>query len=161
LDKERAYLVATPFKKRGKKSLKVSDFIFTISLDLKWGPPDKVRALLLEAEKEGMICLEGDMVHASFEEDEVEVPIGFKPQAEESLFDRAVRLITSNTGMGRKEVIALVNERQDSLQRLVDLDAVVLLVAREMGLDVREMAIEAYRQLLEGDDRSASSTATH
>jgi hypothetical protein len=26
LDRERAYLVATPFKKRDKKSLKISDF---------------------------------------------------------------------------------------------------------------------------------------
>jgi len=37
----------------------------------------------------------------------------------------------------------------------------VLLVAREMGLDVRDMAAEAYRKLLEAEDLSASSTATH
>jgi hypothetical protein len=54
LDRDKAFLVATPFKKRGKKSLKISDFIFALSLDLKWGPPEKVRALLREAEAEGI-----------------------------------------------------------------------------------------------------------
>jgi len=148
LDREKAYLVATPFKKRGKKSLKVSDFVFALSLDLKWGPPEKARALLREAEAEGMVRLEGDMVHASFEVGDLEIPVGFKPTTEEGILDRGLRLVTSQTGMSRKEAIALANERQESLRRLVDLDAVVLLVARELGIDVSDLAREAYQNLL-------------
>ncbi len=148
MDRERAYLVATPFKKRGKKSLKVSDFIFALSLDLKWGPPEKVRALLREAEAEGMVKLDGEMVNAVFEAEKVDIPLGFKPSTEEGILDRGIRLITSKTGMSRKEVIALANERQDSLQRLVDLDAVVLLLARESGIDASDLAAEAYQNLL-------------
>lgn len=141
-------MVATPFKKRGKKSLKVSDFVFALSLDLKWGPPEKARALLREAEAEGMVRLEGDMVHASFEVGDLEIPVGFKPTTEEGILDRGLRLVTSQTGMSRKEAIALANERQESLRRLVDLDAVVLLVARELGIDVSDLAREAYQNLL-------------
>ncbi len=148
MDKEKAYLVATPFKKRGKASLKISDFIFALSLDLKWGSPEKVRALLREAEAAGMVKIEGEMVHASFDEKEMEIPVGFKPSTEEGILERGIRLITSQTGMSRKEVIALANERQDALKKLVDLDAVVLLVARELGLDVSAMADEAYQNLL-------------
>lgn len=148
MDRERAYLVATPFKKRSKKSLKISDFIFALSLDLKWGPPEKVRALLREAEAEGMVKMDGEMVHAVFEAEKMEIPVGFKPSTEEGILDRGIRLITSKTGMSRKEVIAMANEKQDSLQRLVDLDAVVLLVARELGLDVSDLAAEAYNNLL-------------
>lgn len=148
LDKEKAYLVATPFKKRGKSSLKVSDFIFALSLDLKWGSPEKVRSLLRDAEADGMVRVEGDMVHAVFEEKDVEIPVGFKPTTDEGILERGIRLITSQTGMSRKEVIALANERQDSLQKLVELDAVVLLVARELGLDVSGLAAEAYQNLL-------------
>ena len=148
LDRERAYLVATPFKKRGKKSLKVSDFIFAISLDLKWGPPDKVRALLQEASDEGLVRVEGDMVHANFGEEEVNVPLGFKPTREEDVLEKALRLIISETGMSQKEVIAMANERQDALLRLVDLDVVALLVAREMGIDVKDLASEAYQNLI-------------
>ena len=140
--------MATPFKKRGKKSLKVSDFVFALSLDLKWGPPEKARALLREAEAEGMVRLEGDMVHASFEVGDLEIPVGFKPTTEEGILDRGLRLVTSQTGMSRKEAIALANERQESLRRLVDLDAVVLLVARELGIDVSDLAREAYQNLL-------------
>jgi hypothetical protein len=147
LDREKAFLVATPFKKRGKKSLKISDFIFALSLDLKWGPPEKVRALLREAEAEGMVKMEGEMVTASFDAETLDVPLGFKPSTQEGILDRGIRLITSQTGMSRKEVIALANEKQDSLKMLVELDAVVLLAAREMGIDVRSLAEEAYLNL--------------
>ena len=148
LDPEKAFLVATPFKKRGKTSLKISDFIFALSLDLKWGPPEKVRALLREAEAEGMVKMEGDMVNAIFDAAAVAVPLGFKPSTEEGILDQGIRLITSHTGMSRKEVIALANEKQDSLKKLVELDGVVLLIAREMGIDVSELATAAYQNLL-------------
>ena len=148
METEKAILVATPFKKRGKSSLKISDFIFALSLDLKWGPPEKVRALMREAEAEGMVRMEGDMVDALFDLAAVEVPLGFKPSTEEGILDQGIRLITSHTGMSRKEVIAAANEKQDSLKKLVELDAVVLLLAREMGIDVKDLAAQAYQNLL-------------
>ncbi|MCX6678602.1 MAG: DUF2240 family protein [Methanothrix sp.] len=148
MDREKAFLVATPFKKRGKTSLKISDFIFALSLDLKWGPPEKVRALLREAEAEGMVKMEGEMVNAIFDAAAVDVPLGFKPSSGEGIMDQGIRLITSHTGMSRKEVIALANEKQDSLKKLVELDGVVLLIAREMGIDVSELAARAYENLL-------------
>lgn len=148
MDKEKAILVATPFKKRGRTSLKINDFIFALSLDLKWGPPEKVRALLKEAEAEGMVRIEGENVSATFNPAEVEVPLGYKPAPEETVLDSALRMIMSETGMSRKEVIALANEKQESLKRLVELDAVVLLIAREMGLDVADLSRQAYEKLL-------------
>ncbi|VVB69387.1 Uncharacterised protein [uncultured archaeon] len=147
MDREKAYLVDTPLKKRGKKSLKISDFIFALSLDLKWWQPEKVRALLREAEAEGMVRMEGEMVLATFDAEAVDVPLGFKPSTQEGILDRGIRLITSQTGMSRKEVVALANEKQDSLKKLVELDAVVLLVASEMGIDVSDLAREAYENL--------------
>ncbi|MBK7386984.1 MAG: DUF2240 family protein [Methanothrix sp.] len=140
--------MATPFKKRGKKSLKVSDFIFALSLDLKWGPPEKVRALLREAEAEGLVTMDGEMVSAAFDLESMEVPLGFKPSTEEGILDQGIRLIISQTGMSRREVIALANEKQDMLEKLVELDAVVLLLAREMGIDVHDLAAKAYENLL-------------
>lgn len=148
MDSEHSLLVAVPFKKRGKTAIKIGDFIFTLSLDMKWGSPEKVRALLLDAEREGMVRLDGETVTANFQISEIEIPVGFKPASAESIMERAVRLIASRTGMGRKEIVALINERQDSLQRLVDIDATSLLVATEMGIDVRDLAAEAYANLL-------------
>lgn len=148
MDREKAYLVAAPFKKRGKDSLKISDFIFSLSLDLKWGPPDKVRALLREAEAEGLVSMEGEIVHASHDTFAVEIPLGFKPSADDGILEKGIRLIIAKTGMSKKEVIALANDRQDSLKGLVDLEAVVLLVAREQGIDVSTLASESYQNLL-------------
>ncbi len=52
----------------------------------------------------------------------------------------------------------MVNERQDSLQGLVSLEAVTLLVARELGAEVGDLAQEVYRDLIgqgkDKDDRS-------
>lgn len=148
--------MATPFKKRGKKRLKISDFIFALSLDLKWGPPEKVRALLREAEAEGMVKMDGEMVNATFDAATVDVPLGFKPSTEEGILDQGIRLITSHTGQSRKEIIALANEKQDRMKKLVELDAVVLLIAREMGIDVSDLATKAYENLLARgkDDRN-------
>ena len=115
MEREKAILVATHFKKRGKKSLKVSDFIFALSLNLKWGPPEKVRALLREAEAEGLVTMDGEMVSAAFDLEAVEVPLGFKPSTEEGILDQGIRLIISQTGISRMEVIALANEKQDML----------------------------------------------
>ncbi len=156
MDRERAYLIATPFKKRGKNSMKISDFIFALSLDLKWGPPEKVRALLREAEAEGVVLIADDMVHSSIDMGKMEIPLGFKPSSEEGVLEKGIRLIISHTGLSKKETIALANEKQDSLEGLVDLEAVVLLVAREQGLDVSSLAAEAYQNLInkigEGED---------
>jgi hypothetical protein len=156
LDRERAYLIATPFKKHGKNSMKISDFIFALSLDLKWGPPEKVRALLREAEAEGLVLIADDMVHSSIDMGKMEIPLGFKPSSEEGVLEKGIRLIISHTGLSKKETIALANEKQDSLEGLVDLEAVVLLVAREQGLDVSSLAAEAYQNLInkigEGED---------
>ncbi len=156
MDPEKTFLVATPFKKRGKKRLKISDFIFALSLDLKWGPPEKVRALLREAEAEGMVKMDGEMVNATFDAATVDVPLGFKPSTEEGILDQGIRLITSHTGQSRKEIIALANEKQDRMKKLVELDAVVLLIAREMGIDVSDLATKAYENLLARgkDDRN-------
>jgi hypothetical protein len=50
--------------------------------------------------------------------------------------------------MSKKEAIAMANEKQESLKGLVDLEAVVLLVARELGLDVSALAAEALEKML-------------
>jgi hypothetical protein len=156
LDKDKAYLVALPFKKKGKNSLKLSDFIFTLSLDMKWGPPDKVRALISEAASEGLVRVEGEIVHASFEAGAVDIPVGFKPAQVDSILEQGIKLILSKTGMTRREIVALINERQDALERLVDLDAVVLLVAREMGIDVSEQARAAYEKHIAGPEEPSA-----
>jgi hypothetical protein len=88
--------------------------------------------------------------------------LGFKPTSLETLLDKGIRLITSQTDLSRKEVIAMANEKQDQLRRLVELDAVVLLVVREMGLEVRALAEEGYQNLLvrtkqEKDDEANNS----
>jgi hypothetical protein len=161
LETEKAILMATPFKKRGKSSLKITDFIFALSLDLKWGPPEKVRSLLREAEAEGMVKMEGETVNALFDPAAIEVPLGFKPSSEEGILDQAIRLITSHTGMSRKEVISLANEKQDSLKKLVELDVVVLLIAREMGIDVGDLAGQAYENLLARSQKGSEQKEQH
>lgn len=137
--------------------MKISDFIFDLSLDLKWGPPEKVRALLREAEAEGLVQIVEEIVYSSMDMGRLEIPPGFKPSQEEGILEKGIRLIVSHTGLTKKEAISLANEKQESLKGLVDLEAVVLLVAREQGLDVSSLAAEAYQNLIDRSKESRDS----
>lgn len=45
---------------RDKPILSMSEFIFDLSLKQKWGPPDKVKSLLRDAESNGWVRSYGD-----------------------------------------------------------------------------------------------------
>jgi hypothetical protein len=109
----------------------------------------KISALLREAEAEGLVQIVEEIVYASMDMGRLEIPLGFKPSQEEGILEKGIRLIVSHTGLTKKEAIALANEKQESLKGLVDLEAVVLLVAREQGLDVSSLAAEAYQNFID------------
>ena len=47
-----------------------------------------------EAEAEGMVKMDGEMVNATFDAATVDVPLGFKPSTEEGILDQGIRLIS-------------------------------------------------------------------
>lgn len=149
---ELTYTVAQIFKRRGVKDLKENDFIFGLSMDLKWLPPDLARKALKKAEEEGLVKREGDILKPVFDVYAVEVPFGFQPDKtifeEKTVFDKIVERIVTGTGKDKREVIAQINKKQEKLFKLFEIEVSALLVAKECDIPIEDLAEEAYKQLI-------------
>jgi hypothetical protein len=146
------YTVSVPFKRKGKESLKESEFVLALSFDLNWFSPDQAKKVVLEAVKAGLIKREGDIIHPAFDLSSVEPPNGFKPgvfeEGERSIFDRIIERITAETGMDKRRVIALINKKRDELSKLVEIEVSAILVALEHGVAVDNLIDEEYKALI-------------
>jgi len=146
------YTVSVPFKRKGKDSLKESEFVLALSFDLNWFSPDQAKKILLEAEKAGLLKREGEIIHPAFDLSSVEPPNGFKPGVLEeemrSIFDRIIERITAETGMDKRRVIALINKKQDELSKLVEIEISAILVALEHSVALDNLIDEEYKALI-------------
>ncbi|PKL54749.1 MAG: DUF2240 domain-containing protein [Candidatus Methanoperedenaceae archaeon HGW-Methanoperedenaceae-1] len=146
------YTVSMPFRRKGKDVLKESEFILALSIDLKWFPPDLAKTVLAQAEKEGLIKKEGDNVSPAFDVSSVKIPSGFKPDPgifeEKSLFDRAIEKIMLGTGMEKRNVIALINKKNEELSKMVEIEVSAILVAIEQQVEADDLIDEEYSALI-------------
>ncbi|KAB3546216.1 MAG: DUF2240 family protein [ANME-2 cluster archaeon] len=166
-------VVAHVFRKKGKVT-SISEFVFALSLDLKWFSPDQAESVLANAEQRELVRITGEVVEPLFDIHSVEIPIDFRP--DQSIMDREERSIDATAGKGealleeteeasdegtvidqvveqlsgvksKQEVIRLINDAQERLG-IVETDAVALLVARTCGIDVSGMIDEVYDRLV-------------
>ncbi|KAF5410884.1 MAG: DUF2240 family protein [Euryarchaeota archaeon] len=146
-------VISYVFRKKGG-TISISEFVFALSLDLKWFSPDQAESVLKTAEKEGLVQIVGDMVEPLLDPNSVEIPIDFKPdqsifaeKTTETIFDRVIDRLQSSGAMGRPEIVHMIHEKQNGLG-IVGTDATALLVARIHGIDVTDLIDEAYDRLI-------------
>ncbi|MEM2933891.1 MAG: DUF2240 family protein [Methanocellales archaeon] len=143
--------IAQPFKKRGKNSLTASEFIFALSLDLGWFSPEQAKQVLALAEKAGILMKKGDEIKPNFDPKSIEAPFGFKPDLkailQRNVFDEIVERIMSS-GLSRRDAIALINKKQESISRLVTIEVAALLVAKEREVEIADLAEKAFIELV-------------
>jgi len=146
-------VISYVFRKKGG-TISISEFVFALSLDLKWFSPDQAESVLKTAEKEGLVQIVGDMVEPLLDLNSVEIPIDFKPdqslfaeKAAKPIFDQVIDRLQSSGAMGRPEIVRMINEKQNDLG-IVETDATALLVARMHGIDVTDLIDEAYDRLI-------------
>ena len=144
------YTVSVPFKRKGKDSLKESEFVLALSIDLNWFSPDQAKNVVREAEKAGLIKREGDIIRPAFDVSGAEPGNGLKTeiQEEQPLFDRIILRISAETGMDKRKIVALVNKKRDELSKLVEIEVSAILVALENGVGVDNLIDEEYRALI-------------
>lgn len=145
------FTVSMPFKKKGKDTLKESEFILALSIDLNWFSPEQARSLLAEAEKKGLLKRDGGMVNPLFDLTSVQIPPSFKPESvteEKSIFDRTIDRIIVTAGLEKRIIISLINKKQEELMKMVDIEVSALLVALEQGVIVDDLIEEEYRTLI-------------
>ncbi|MDD2777414.1 MAG: DUF2240 family protein [Methanocellales archaeon] len=142
--------VAMPFRKRGKNALTTSEFIFALSLDLGWFSPEQAKEVLNKAKNDGLVSIEDDEISPNFDFKTIEIPLGFRPdlKREQSVFERTIERIMI-TGLSRKEAIALVNKKQESMANLIGIEISALLVAKERDIDIEDLIDETYQSLID------------
>ncbi len=146
--------VAQPFKRRGKNSLTASEFVFALSLDLGWFSPEEARQVLTLAEKAGLLIKKGDEIKPNFDPKVVEAPFGFKPDLkailQRTVFDQIIERIMGSH-LSRRDAVALVNKKQESLSKLVTIEVAALLAAKERGIEVADLVEKAFMELISRD----------
>lgn len=146
------YTVSMPFLRKGKETLKESEFVLALSIDLNWLTPEQAKNLLNLAEKSGLLKKEGEMIHPAFDISGVNIPSGFKPEPasfdKKTLFDMVIDRIISGTGIEKRKVIALINKKQEELSKMVVIEVSALLVAIDHGLIVDDLIKEEYEALV-------------
>lgn len=146
------YSVSVPFKRKGKEALKESEFVLSLSIDLNWFNPEQAKNILVQAEKEGLIKRNGELISPAFDLNSIEIPAGFKPDSsvfeKKSLFDRIIERIIAGTGMEKRKVISLINKKQEDLSKLVEIEVSAILVALEHGVAVDDLIDEEYEALI-------------
>lgn len=146
------YTVSMPFKRKGKDVLNENEFILALSIDLKWFTPDIAKTVLVEAEKEGLIKRDGVNVSPDFDMSSVQIPSGFKPDSsvfkKKSLFERTIEKIMLDTGMEKRNVIALINKQNEELSKMVEIEVSAIIVAIEQGMEAQNLIDEEYSALI-------------
>ncbi|MEA1907826.1 MAG: DUF2240 family protein [Euryarchaeota archaeon] len=143
-------VVTYVFRRKGGV-IPISEFVFALSLDLKWFSPDQAESVLKSAEKNELVKITEDLVEPLFDPGSVEVPIDFRPdqsilkEKPLTIFDQVVERLSSVKS--KPEIIRMIREEQDIL-RIIDPDAVALLIARKFSIDVADLIDVAYRHLI-------------
>ena len=144
--------IASAFRSKGKSSMKKSELIWTLSLDLGWFSHEDARKVVELALERGLL-IGNDELRPAFKLDDVEIPIDFKPDpskifSNQPVFDRIVQEIAEKSGRSVGEVIAMINKRQEELGNLLSVEVVALIIAKELGIDISKYIDEVERELL-------------
>ncbi len=146
------YSVSMPFLRKGKEALKENEFVLALAIDLNWLTPEAAKNILSQAEKEGLIKRDRDIISPVFDLASIEIPAGFKPDTsvfeKKTLFDRTIERIIQGTGMEKRKVIALINKKQEELSKLVEIEVSAILVALEHGIVADDLIEEEYATLV-------------
>lgn len=145
-------VIAAAFKSKGKRKMKRSELIYTMSFDLNWFSHESSKKVVEKAEKEGLI--EGnEEIEPKFEIEDIEIPSDFRPNLSHllsrSVADRIIEEISEKTGKSYQEVVSIVNEKQEKLEGLVSFPTAALIVAKESGVDISKFLPEVEREVLD------------
>ena len=148
-------VIAAAFKSKGKECMREAELIYTLSLDLGWFSHDVAKKVVELAIEKGIIQKEDDNLVPTFNINEIEIPIDFKPDLAKifttSIFDLLIQEIAEKTGKSVNEVISIINKRQEELGNLLSVEVVALIVAKEYGIDISEYIQDVEKELFKSD----------
>jgi hypothetical protein len=133
------------FNRKGKDAIPKNEIELLLSLELRWFEPNEARKLIDFSLEMGLLKEEESKMVLTFDINSVKIPFGFKPpkelpsmleQEHESLFMKMVNHICLNTNLELSQVIAEINAKQEKLHDYLLPEAVAVLYASELDIDV-------------------------
>lgn len=79
MDSEAKKIISFIFKRSGKKQLKNSEFYLTLSVDLKWFPPNDSKDFIVFAVKNNLLKESNNLLSPNFEINDISIPFGYYP----------------------------------------------------------------------------------
>ncbi|MBP1910182.1 DUF2240 family protein [Methanolobus bombayensis] len=150
-------VAATPFKRNNKRSLPIKDFEFVLSFDLKWMAPDAASKIRDKAIGAQLLRFEGSELIPAFDIEKIDIPPGFKPSPslfqERSLIEDIIAIIVARCGKNTKDVIVLINNKQEEFDDLVDIEIAGLLVAKDLGCDINPIYDRVYERVFRTEEK--------
>jgi len=150
-------LIATAFRKKGRKSLKEKDFILAISMELKWYTPGEVKKFIAAAVRRKLLLPDKSGGYTMLFDPEKE-GIGYAfqkpslvPEGEDQK-DFVADMVERISAL-RKSTVNEVHAGINRIRREKRLDPRVaaLLAALQAGIDVSEEASALLKDVLEGN----------
>ncbi len=149
---ELSLAVALPFKKNSTNSLSIKDFEFTLSFDLRWMSPEQASRLRDRAIMASLLGIEGGNLVFKKDLDSIEVPADFKPSGDiflqKSLLDKIMDKLTVTSRKSKKEIVSLINSKQEHMEGLINIEVAALLVAKDLEISVDEFYDPVYDSIL-------------
>jgi hypothetical protein len=141
-------MAAKPFKMRGKSRLTPSEFLFSITIGLKWFSHEDGKIAMEEAKRAGYLRLEGGKLVPAFNIHEIEVPDHFRPTENIFIMKPLMERIIEKMGIERHEALEIIDNKRISLYGLVIPEVAGMIVLKEKDIDVSQFLEEAYELLL-------------
>lgn len=147
-------VIAAAFRSKGRKELTRSELNYVLSFDLNWFTHEKSKQVVDTALKKGLLVEEDDKLKPSFDVENMEIPLGFKPELKRVLssssLDEIIWDIAQSSGKEVSEVTAMVNKRQEELGNVLNMEVVALLIAKSYDIDINKYIDDVWKETVEG-----------
>ena len=145
-------IVSFVFNIKGKKMLRVDDFINIVSYDLRWFSPTEAGQLLNLCKELNLITIEDDEATPTFDVDKIETVVDFKPdksiltyKPKENMFMKIIDKIIKDAKINEGDLVSEINKMKSEFPAANEV--VALLVARKHNVKIDEFFDSAENEI--------------
>lgn len=146
--------VATVFRRKGKTLLTEEEFLYTVSMELRWFKPNtEARKFLENARLLDLLRERDGYLHPSFSLDDREIKPVINPPLElaqetTDIVSIVVSMLSSKLGLPGNEVLAQINRLKK--EKNIETQAAAIELGLKHGLDVTMLASKALSEITRG-----------
>lgn len=148
------------FKIKGANIISERDFIFSVSMDLRWLSPKEAQKLLEIGLQTKLLSKVAEGIKINFDYRELAIPLEFKPDKrilefkipEENLFLKIVDSIATRTGLQKSDIVSKINAKKDKLN--IEIEVAALLIAAENDVKINRFLQEVEKEIFKRTRKS-------